>query len=99
MDGRRIILIGYLTLILGTFTWSTQLTKSITVPKVVTKKYNMAYICSKHAQDQYCILSFESLAPVLQKSDYYHLIIGQMTYFIPDGKCLVLLEQSNVAGV
>ena len=51
----------------GYFAWSTQLTKSITFPKAVTQKYNMVYICSKHAQDQYCGFSFESLAPVLQK--------------------------------
>ena len=53
-------------------------TKLITVPKAVTQKYNMVYICSRHAKDQYCGFSFESLALVLQKSDYYHLIIGQI---------------------
>ena len=47
----------------------------------MTQKYNMVYICSKHAQDQYCILSFKSLASVLYKSDYYLLIIGQMIIF------------------
>ena len=71
----------YLTLILGTLAWSTQLTKSITVPKAMTKKYNMVYICYRHAQDQYCGFNFESLASVLQKSYYYHLNIGQMIKF------------------
>ena len=77
----RIILIQFLTFSLGTLTWSTQLTKSITVPKAVTKKKNMIYICSKHAQDQYYGFSFENLAPILLISDYYHLIIGQMIKF------------------
>ena len=59
----------------------------------MTQKWNMVYICPKHAQDQYCVLSFQVLAPVLQKIDYYHLIIGQMTYFfIQRVVCLVLLE-------
>ena len=44
-------------------------------------KNNIAYICSRHAQDQYCGFSFESLALVLLISDYYHLIIGQMIKF------------------
>ena len=44
-------------------------------------KYNMIYICSRHAQDQYCGFSFESLAPSLTISDYYHFIIGQMIKF------------------
>ena len=44
-------------------------------------KYNMVYICSKHAQDQYRGFSFESMASVLLISDYYHLIIGQMIKF------------------
>ena len=44
-------------------------------------KNNNTYICSRHAQDQYCDLSFLRLAPVLQISDYYHLIIGQMIKF------------------
>ena len=47
----------------------------------MTQKYNMVYICSRHAQDQYCGFSFESLAPILQKNDYYLLIIGQMIKF------------------
>ena len=71
----------YLTLILGTLTWSTQLTESITVPKIVTQKSNMVYICSKNSQDQYYGISFESLALVLLKSDYYHFIIGQIIKF------------------
>ena len=81
LDAYKIILIQYLTLILGTLTWSTQLTKSITVPKAVTQKSNMIYICSRHAQDQYYGFNFENLAPVLLISDYYHLIIGQMIKF------------------
>ena len=44
-------------------------------------KYNMVYICSRHAQDQYYSFSFESLAPFLMISAYYHLIIGQMIKF------------------
>ena len=44
-------------------------------------KNNNAYICPRHAQDQYCGFNFESLAPVLLKSDYYHLISGQMIKF------------------
>ena len=44
-------------------------------------KYNMIYICSRHAHDQYCGFSFESLAPVVLKSDYYHFIIDQMIKF------------------
>ena len=39
-------------------------------------KNNIAYICSRHAQDQNCSFSFENLASVLKKSDYYHLIMG-----------------------
>ena len=35
----------------------------------------------RHAQDQYYSFSFESFAPILQISDYYHLIIGQMIKF------------------
>ena len=42
---------------------------------------NMVYICSKHAQDQYCGFSFESLALDLMISDYYHFNIGQMINF------------------
>ena len=42
---------------------------------------NMAYICSRLAQDQYCGSSFESLAPDLMISDYYHFIIGQLIKF------------------
>ena len=78
LDVYKIILMQYLTFNLGTLTWSTQLTKSSTVPKAVTQKNNMVYICSRTAQDQYCGFSFESLAPVLLKSDYYLFIIGQM---------------------
>ena len=44
LECSRIILACYLTLILGTLTWSTQLTKSITFPKAMTQKYNMVYI-------------------------------------------------------
>ena len=44
-------------------------------------KNNMIHVYSRHAQDQYCGFSFESLAPVLMISDYYHLIIGQMIRF------------------
>ena len=44
-------------------------------------KFNLVYICSRHAEDQYCGFSFESLAPGLLKSDYYILIIGQMIKF------------------
>ena len=41
-------------------------------------KNNNAYICSKHAQDQYCIFSFQRLAPDCMINDYYHFIIGQI---------------------
>ena len=51
------------------------------VPKAMTQKYNMVYICSKHAQDQYCGFIFDSLASDLTISDYYHLIMGQMIKF------------------
>ena len=44
-------------------------------------KNNITYMCSKHAQDQYCGFSFESLSPDLMSSDYYHFIIGQMIKF------------------
>ena len=44
-------------------------------------KNNMIYICSRHAQNRYYGFSFESLAPILLLSDYYHLIIGQMIKF------------------
>ena len=44
-------------------------------------KNNIAYICSRHAQNQYYGFSFESLAPNLMISDYYHFIIGQMIKF------------------
>ena len=44
-------------------------------------KTNMDYICFRHAQDQYYGFRFESLAPDLLISDYYHFIIGQMIKF------------------
>ena len=44
-------------------------------------KNNLVYICSKHAQDQYCGLSFQSLALDLMISDYYHFIFDQMINF------------------
>ena len=44
-------------------------------------KNNMIYICFRHAKNQYYGFSFESLAPVLLISGYYHLIIGQMIKF------------------
>ena len=44
-------------------------------------KNNNAYICSRHAQDQYCDLSFQSLALDLMISDYYHFIFDQMINF------------------
>ena len=75
LDAYRIIWIQYLTFSLGTLTWSTQLTKSSMVPKAVTN--NMFYICSRHAQDQYYGLSFESLAPILLISYYCHLILAK----------------------
>ena len=40
-------------------------------------KFGSAYICSRHAQDQYYGFSF-SLASDCMISDYYHFIIGQI---------------------
>ena len=48
-------------------------------------KNNIAYICPKHAQDQYCGFSFQSLALDLMISDYYHFIIAKWSNFITDG--------------
>ena len=47
----------------------------------IDSKKNIAYICSRHAKDQYFGFNFESLEPVLLISDYYHLIIGQLIKF------------------
>ena len=48
-------------------------------------KNNMVYICSKHAQNQYCSFSFESLAPDPLISDYYHFILAKWSNFITHG--------------
>ena len=48
-------------------------------------KNSIAYICSRHAQDQYYGFSFQSLASDCIIIDYYHFIIGQIIFFITDG--------------
>ena len=71
LDAYRIIWIQFLTFSLGTLTWSTQLDQVKHSSQGGDSKNNMVYICSRHAQDQYCGFSFESLAPVLLISDYW----------------------------
>ena len=66
LDAYRVILMQYLTFSLGILTWSTQLTKSNTVPKAMTTKINNAYICSKHAQDHYYNLNFHQMVTVIE---------------------------------
>ena len=74
----RIIWIQYLTFSLGSLTWSTQFDQVKHSSQGSDSKNNMAYICSRDAQDQFHGFSFESLAPDLLINDYYHFIIGQM---------------------
>ena len=81
LDAYRIIWIPFLTFSLGTLTWSTQFDQVKHDSQGSDSKCNLVHICSRHAHDQYCGFSFESLALVLLISDYYHLIIDQMIKF------------------
>ena len=52
------------------------------VPKEVATKINSAYISSRHAQDQYCSFSFQSLALVFMINDYYHFIMVRSHFLL-----------------
>ena len=66
MDACTISSVHYLTSVWVILTWPTQLTKSKTVPNVVTTKINSGYICSRHAQNQYRSLRFHCMVTVIE---------------------------------
>ena len=81
LDAYKIILMQYLTFSLRTFDLVNPFDQFKHGSQGSDSKNNMVYICSRHAQDQYYGFSFESLAPDLLISDYYHSIIGQIIKF------------------
>ena len=75
LDACRFNSVQYFTFSLGILTWSTQLTKSNTIPKVVTTKIDSGYICSRHAQDQYCSLSFHQMVTIIDFQVFFLLTL------------------------